>query len=444
MGKGVGGSKEDGEKGENRVWDYVLEGDGRATSGGGGIAEGQGGEGRLNRSNFESKKGRFIRGGVSGSRSGAGIYRGGAGPNYEWEQLLDIDDSDLPLTLVLRPYNSHRKSWLEQYPVYAGIVQVAKLLKQRDIVLGWDGVVMLTQEYMKKVVEDVGEDEDFKSGVWVSVTEYVNANGGIVSGCLGDIKNFLKNGKLEQVVTIIKSCNPNAIGDLTVTLKDLSSTIHGTIHHKVIDEGGYGKDITVGSALILANVSVFSPKLSMHYLNITMRNVIKVFHKDSVPGNGSGVGGSGMLMEEEEIVKLMEEEEMADLKLQVCWNVTHQEDLYKFNEEALNLTLEEEARQARAEQEYREGSSCEGLTRVIGGVYLQYLYWRSMYMQRVLSGLDAELGGAVWCRYGEGVRDFPHAGMSTPTTRGVFGEGVVVSGSWAGKLGFAWKWVYTI
>ncbi|GJY23802.1 pentatricopeptide repeat-containing protein [Tanacetum coccineum] len=257
-------------------------------------------------------------------------------------------------------------------PGPAGIVQAAKLLKQRDIVLGWDGAVMSTQEYMKKVVED----EDFKSGAWgdiknflkngkleqvvaiiksctlnalgdltvivkdlsvmrdedlrvgrgVSVTEYVNANGGIVRGCLGDIKNFLKNGKLEQVVAIIKSCTLNALGDLTVTVKDLS-----------------------GSALILANVSVFSFKPSMHYLNITMKNVVKVFYKDSVPSNNSGVGGSRMLMEEEEIVKLMEEEERADLELQVCWNVTHQE---MADEEALNVALEEEARQARVDQEW--------------------------------------------------------------------------------------------
>ncbi|GKG46327.1 hypothetical protein Tco_0501173, partial [Tanacetum coccineum] len=62
-------------------------------------------------------------------------------------------------------------------------------------------------------------------------------------------------------------------------------------------------------------------------------------------GSGSGVGGSGMLMEEEEeIVKLMEKEEMADLELHVCGNVTDQEDLYKFDEKALNLTLEEEAK----------------------------------------------------------------------------------------------------
>ncbi|GJU24510.1 hypothetical protein Tco_1163131 [Tanacetum coccineum] len=139
-------------------------------------------------------------------------------------------------------------------PSPAGIVQAAKLLKQRDILLGWDGTVMSTQEYMKKVVEDVG-----------------------------DIENFLKNGKLDQVVAIVKSCYPNVIGDLIVTMKDLSGTILGTIHHKVIDEGGYRNDITVGVALILANVSVFSPKPSMHYLNITMRNVVKVFRKNTVP-----------------------------------------------------------------------------------------------------------------------------------------------------------------
>ncbi|GKA58775.1 ribonuclease H-like domain-containing protein [Tanacetum coccineum] len=231
-----------------------------------------------------------------------------------------------------------------------GIVQLAKLRKQSDIHKGGDESVLSTQEYMKKVVKDEGEDEDFKSGSWVSATEYVNANGGIVSGCLGDIKNFLKNGKLEQVVSIIKSCSPNALSDLTVTMKDLSGTIPGAIHHKVINEGGYEKDITV----VLANVSVFSPIPSMHYLNITMRNVVKVFHKDSVLGNGSSVGGSEMLMEEEEIVKLMKEEEMADLELHVCGNVIDQEDLYKFDEEALDLALEEEERQERAHQEWLE------------------------------------------------------------------------------------------
>ncbi|GKF48364.1 GPCR kinase [Tanacetum coccineum] len=115
---------------------------------------------------------------------------------------------------------------------------------------------------------------------------------GIMSGCLGDIKKFLNKGKLDQVVAIVKSCSPNALGDLIVTMKDLSGIIPETIHNKVIGEGSYENDITVGAALILANVFVFLPKPSMHYLNITKKNVVKVFRKNTVSGSGSG-NGSG-------------------------------------------------------------------------------------------------------------------------------------------------------
>ncbi|GKE25237.1 hypothetical protein Tco_1436749 [Tanacetum coccineum] len=170
----------------------------------------------------------------------------------------------------------------------AGIVQQAKMLKEKVFILDSDGALMSTQEYMQKVVEDVGEDDDFKSGAWASATSYVTATCGIVTECLGDIKNFLKKEKLDEVVAIVKSCSPNDIGDLNVTMKDLSGTIPGTIHHKIIGDGGYGKDTTVEAAIILANVSVFTPKPSKHYLNITMRNVIKVFRKDTVPTSGSG------------------------------------------------------------------------------------------------------------------------------------------------------------
>ncbi|GJZ66563.1 F-box domain containing protein [Tanacetum coccineum] len=153
-----------------------------------------------------------------------------------------------------------------------------------SIIYAWE----LQVDDDEKVVEDVGEDADFNSGAWVSATNYVNAFGGTVTGCLGDIDNFLKKGKLEQVVAIVKSCSPNALGDLNVTLKDLSGTVPGTINYKVLDVGSYGKDITVGAAMILANVSVFTPKPSKHYLNITKRNVVEVFHKDTVLGSGSG------------------------------------------------------------------------------------------------------------------------------------------------------------
>ncbi|GJW72852.1 hypothetical protein Tco_0132222 [Tanacetum coccineum] len=224
------------------------------------------------------------------------LLKEGSDKDYELNlSILDIDDSNLHLTPVLHPSSSTcvEPSPLIPNPVriipgHAGIVQAAKLLKQRDMLLGLDGAVMSTQEYMKKFVEDVGEDEDFKSGSSVSVTDYVNANGSTVSGCLGDIKSFLNNGKLDQVVAIVKSCSSNVIGDLAVTMKDLSGTIPGTIHQKVIGKGGYEKDFTVGATLILANVLVFSPKPSMHYLNIIKRNVVMVFRKDTVPESGSG------------------------------------------------------------------------------------------------------------------------------------------------------------
>ncbi|GKE49206.1 transposase, MuDR, MULE transposase domain protein, partial [Tanacetum coccineum] len=134
----------------------------------------------------------------------------------------------------------------------------------------------------QKVVEDVGEDSDFNSGAWISASNYVLCTGGTVIGCLGDIDNFLEKGKLAQVVAIVKTCSPNALGDLNVTMKDLSGTVRGTIHYKVLDVGTYGKDIHVGAAMILAKVFVFTPRPSEYYLNITKKNVVKVFRKDTV------------------------------------------------------------------------------------------------------------------------------------------------------------------
>ncbi|GJT91360.1 probable transmembrane ascorbate ferrireductase 4 [Tanacetum coccineum] len=187
--------------------------------------------------------------------------------NELWEFSLDIDDSDLHLTPVVRSSSSthvepspYTPNSVRIIPGPAGIVQQAKMLKENVFILDSDEALMSTQEYMQKVVEDVGEDDDFKSGAWVSATNYVTATGGTVTECLGYIDNNLKKGKFDQVVAIVKSCSSNALGDLTMTMKDLSGTIPGSIHYKVIGEGGYGKNITVSAAMILANVSVFTPK----------------------------------------------------------------------------------------------------------------------------------------------------------------------------------------
>ncbi|GJS52933.1 hypothetical protein Tco_0626295 [Tanacetum coccineum] len=199
---------------------------------------------------------------------------------------FDIDNSDLRLTPVVRPSNnphivpeitttttqtlfSSQNNQVDNcvvkpiriMPGPAGIVQTAKLRKLID-----------TRE---------GEYDDFTRASWLSAIDYVNVDGGIVTGCFGDVKKFLKNEKLEKIVAVIKSCTPNTLGDLTVTLKDLSGTIFGTIHYKVLIEERLAKAFTVGEALILHTVSVFSPKQSTHhYLNITKKNIVKIFHKD--------------------------------------------------------------------------------------------------------------------------------------------------------------------
>ncbi|PWA77868.1 hypothetical protein CTI12_AA221540 [Artemisia annua] len=227
-------------------------------------------------------------------------------------------------------------------PGPAGVYQRPKLRKLADTREGGAVSIESTQEYMRKVDEEPCKDEDFTRGPWLSAVDYVNANGEVVIGCLGDIKSFINKGNVDQVVAIIKSCTPNALGDLTVTLKDFSGSISGTIHHKIINEGGYGKDINVGAALILHKISVFSPK-SCHYLNITLKNLVKVFKKDTPPG------GSGILSQEE-LMRLLEEEEMVESELQLGGNVNDDEIQQTLDEKAFNLALEEEAVYARADQ----------------------------------------------------------------------------------------------
>ncbi|GKA90977.1 hypothetical protein Tco_0812847 [Tanacetum coccineum] len=81
-------------------------------------------------------------------------------------------------------------------PGPAGIVQTAKLRKIADTQEGEEESVMSTQEYIRKVIEDVGEDADFMRASWLRVLDYVNEDGGIMTGYFGDVKKFLKNGKL--------------------------------------------------------------------------------------------------------------------------------------------------------------------------------------------------------------------------------------------------------
>ncbi|GJS10488.1 putative reverse transcriptase domain-containing protein [Tanacetum coccineum] len=155
--------------------------------------------------------------------------------------------------------------------------------KKADVLAGGRDNILTTQEYVRKVNEDVSEDDHFMQGPWLEAIVYLRGERVIVSGCLGDMKKHCIKGKLEIVVRVVKSCTPNSLGHMTVTLKDPTGIMGGTIHYKVFQNvnDGYAKSIKVESVLILCNVSVWTPKPSQHYLNITSINIVKVFDNDT-------------------------------------------------------------------------------------------------------------------------------------------------------------------
>ncbi|GJR48707.1 hypothetical protein Tco_1316810 [Tanacetum coccineum] len=127
--------------------------------------------------------------------------------NKEWEYFLDIDVSDLQLSAPFRLSNSSNTS-LFQYQEMDYVDEkstrvipgpVGRILKLRNLK---DDP---TQEYIRKQLDDV--DDDFKRRPWVTTLEFINDGGEIGGGCFGDIKSYIKNGKLDKVVAIITSCS---------------------------------------------------------------------------------------------------------------------------------------------------------------------------------------------------------------------------------------------
>ncbi|XP_057443875.1 uncharacterized protein LOC130736032 [Lotus japonicus] len=162
-------------------------------------------------------------------------------------------------------------------PGPAGAVQAAMIHRRSTD----DKPNISTQQFVRQVLQDGHNiDPDFQSNAWLSTLQL---NGSATP--LGAITHHHEG--VDHVLAVIKSYNPNGFGDATVTLKDPTSTVGASIHHKVFTESVFAKDITVGSVLLLQKVAVFSPRKSTCYLNITLSNVVKVFPKDSAPPPGS-------------------------------------------------------------------------------------------------------------------------------------------------------------
>nr|KYP67448.1 Uncharacterized protein C17orf53 isogeny [Cajanus cajan] len=181
-----------------------------------------------------------------------------------WE-ALDVDDSDL--SAFLRPCKSSSSTVI---PGPAGAVQAVMRNRRRDEPLP-------TQEFLRRI--DSESDRDFSTNPWLCALQYVRSQG-LVGGddvAHGTPLSSINNTeRVPLVVVLVKSCTPNGFGDMTITVKDPTGTVGASVHRKVLAHAEFGKDVTVGSVLVLQKVAVFSPNRSTSFLNITLNNVVKV------------------------------------------------------------------------------------------------------------------------------------------------------------------------
>ncbi|XP_054822052.1 uncharacterized protein LOC129320564 isoform X1 [Prosopis cineraria] len=211
-------------------------------------------------------------------------------------------------------------------PGPAGVVQAAMQRRAlgRQSLLEDAADSIPTQEFIRRVVENGdNNDHDFNTNPWHCALDWLRREGMVDRNSvpfgtpLSSIKKHINIERVGQVIAVIKSCAPNGLGDLVVTLKvyvelwmrrarqctrdlslwfflmimisqvpefefqDPSGTIGASVHRKVFTEGELGNDIKVGSVLVLQKVAVFSPTRSVCYLNITLCNVVKIFSEDS-------------------------------------------------------------------------------------------------------------------------------------------------------------------
>ncbi|GJZ31813.1 hypothetical protein Tco_0576860 [Tanacetum coccineum] len=70
-----------------------------------------------------------------------------------------------------------KKTGARILPGPAGILQKALLRKNADVMKGGHDTVMPTQEYVRKVIDDVSKDDHFISSLWLREVVYLHGEG---------------------------------------------------------------------------------------------------------------------------------------------------------------------------------------------------------------------------------------------------------------------------
>ncbi|XP_052724036.1 uncharacterized protein LOC128193885 [Vigna angularis] len=163
-----------------------------------------------------------------------------------WEGL-DIDDSDL------KAFLKKCNSTATLIPGPAGNVQAAMLNRQTD-------EPKSTQEFVNDIAKATF-DRDFKSNPWIWAEKFIKHHGLVQDGNINNVT------QLERVKS----------------MHDQSTSLSASVHNKVLLHPEFGPDIGVGAVLLLQSVGALSSFGRIYYLNITVRNVVKVFKADIGP-----------------------------------------------------------------------------------------------------------------------------------------------------------------
>ena len=135
-------------------------------------------------------------------------------------------------------------------------------------------------------------DDDFTKPLWNDLEQkfmelFPYTNPSSISYILKNASlNRLPNGKAEFLYGLIKLFRITGSNGRLI-LKDPTGQINGTLHRNVLER--YKAILKEGSGLILKDISVFSPNLKKHYINITPSNIVHVIANDVDEMRGSQI-----------------------------------------------------------------------------------------------------------------------------------------------------------
>ncbi|KAH7852315.1 hypothetical protein Vadar_023277 [Vaccinium darrowii] len=138
---------------------------------------------------------------------------------------------------------------------------------------------MNTQEFLHRALTVESEDTDFvDNSAWLTAMR----QGYLQDPKYTDLATVNKMSNLKRVplvVTLVKSCVRNQLGEPLLELKDPTGSVWASIHWKAYDEELFPGILKVGTYIILKEIVIFRPTRKSLYLNITLANLQSVIEK---------------------------------------------------------------------------------------------------------------------------------------------------------------------